>query len=614
MPMELDSEVEEAGVPRLDSTVRAKVPAKESVQPQQNVLGVASLGQTGGDASHGPLRVTEPEVCASASATVRGLDIQGPPPTVGGPRQSPALQIIQRIEESWGPCPLYGRLQASLDWWSPRAAPNVVDLLRGGLQPPRNLPATLSTRECWSGDVGQATQILLEYEKCGAVKKVSPVGTKHLIPWFVIQKPEGSETKWRFISNCKEINHYFQVVPFKLDHIQNIFPTLQKGHWAAKIDLKDAYFHVPVHPSLRPYLRHQVGDQVWEYQAGCFGLNVMPQVFMSIMKTFEKLWRSKGIQVFIYLDDILLVAQTSTLVEKHLVIIVKDLARAGFKVNVKKSVLEPRQVVDHLGFVLDFTKGELQVSPHKVKGIRKELGKFITKDSMSKRQTAAILGKIRANIFALPFLKAFTDSLCQFLLVHSADSWDSFHSISPEIKDQLREVKSLMAGWSGRPFLASPSRVLHSDSSTHGWGGLDAGTGEMVQEYWREKAVLHINVKELQAAVNTVRSLSKSGETVELRVDNQVTYFYLTKGGGRKCPLNAILRPFFQWCMEKKSTCKVGTLQRMFGRPHFQVGARQGGLFPGHVAFPAPKTGFFPAHLLGNRLVCFPGEQKVRQF
>jgi hypothetical protein len=143
----------------------------------------------------------------------------------------------------------------------------------------------------------QAEKILQDYEKSGSVKRVGDSNSQHLIPWFLISKPEGEQTKWRLISDCRELNQQFQAKPFRLDHIQHMFPVLEKGHWAAKIDLKDAYFHNPASQALRPFLRHQVGGQTWEFQVGCFGLNVMPQIFMSVMKTFEKLWRNRGIQV-----------------------------------------------------------------------------------------------------------------------------------------------------------------------------------------------------------------------------------------------------------------------------------------------------------------------------
>lgn len=69
--------------------------------------------------------------------------------------------------------------------------------------------------------------------------------------------------------------------------------------------------------------------------------------------------------------------------------------------------------------------------------------------------------------------------------------------------------------------------------------------------------MLHINVKELEAAVNTVMSLARKKETVQLNVDNTTAFWYLTKGGGRKTHLNKIIRPFFQWCIENRVTLKV---------------------------------------------------------
>ena len=101
-----------------------------------------------------------------------------------------------------------------------------------------------------------------------------------------------------------------------------------------------------------------------------------------------------------------------------------------------------------------------------------------------------------------------------------------------------------------RPLKAT--KVLHSDSSSHGWG-VDVESGKLVQEYWREKSTLHINEKELAAPINTVQSLSKQGETVCLCVDNQVMYYYLTKGGGEeKLPSIKCCNPFSIGCWKRK--------------------------------------------------------------
>ena len=488
------------------------------------------------------------------------------PQNQGGEASSPLpstcpnsiMEQIEMKEWGWGGTPLHQRLQRSLSWWLTNATPQIVSLIQEGIKPQWVIAPDLSLHARQGPNLQQAESILQDYEKSGAVKRVGKDGTSHLLPWFLISKPEdGGGTKWRFISDCREINEHFQVKKFCLAHMQEIFPVLQKGHWAAKIDLKDAYFHLPVNEALKPFLRHLVGNQVWEYQAGPFGLNVMPQLFQSVMHTFEKRWRRKGIQVYIYLDDILMVAPTPKILEKHLQMIVEDLLDSGFKINLKKSVLEPTQKVNHLGFVINLADGKLQLVPQKIKGIRKELGKFLIKKEMSKRQMSAILGQIRANLLALPFLRAFTSSLASFLQEKARDPWDSKHFISPEIKEQLKEIRSLLESWSGRPFPTKASRVLHSDSSTLGWGGIDIVSGEKIQEFWREQKTLHINVKEMEAAINTVRSLAKPGETIQLCVDNQVIYYYLQKGGGRKNPFNKMLQPFFHWLINQKVSLQV---------------------------------------------------------
>jgi len=89
----------------------------------------------------------------------------------------------------------------------------------------------------------------------------------------------------------------------------------------------------------------------------------------------------------------------------------------------------------------------------------------------------------------------------------------------------------------GLPFLDTPiTRRVESDSSDFVWGGLDIDDGRrLVHAFWRE--VLHINVKELRAAIATIKSLAVEGDHVLLQVDNSVTYVHLLRPlGGREPP------------------------------------------------------------------------------
>ena len=389
-----------------------------------------------------------------------------------------------------------------------------------------------------------------DYEKVGAVKRVfDPENTRHLVPWFIISKGVGENLKHRLISDCRELNTFFTPHPFRLDHMRGIYPYLKQGQWGAKIDLKDAYFHMAVDPALRPYLRMKIEQDLWEFQGACFGLNVLPYLFTRLIKPLEKIWRSQGILIFVYLDDILLLGASKKQVEKHLDVVTTTLLSAGFKINLKKSYLAPSQEIVHLGYILKLGEGRLVVPPT-LKSIRKEVGKLVTKTSMSCRKMASILGQVRAYLTALPCLRVLTDELMAFTHQHT-QGWDSIWPIPTRVRDQARELKEFLSSDEGLPFTQNPSRLLHSDSSTHAWGGIDE-TGGVIQEFWRDAQGLHINIKELSAAISTVRSFAKPGETVTIKVDNTVALSYLQKQGGRKINLNRLIKPFLLWCRLNK--------------------------------------------------------------
>ena len=86
---------------------------------------------------------------------------------------------------------------------------------------------------------------------------------------------------------------------------------------------------------------------------------------MEVMNVFLKKWRKQGLRVFIYLDDILLLAKSKNLAEKHTTILLEDLQKSGMTINYKKSTIVPSQQVEHLGFRLHLEKGVLQVPTEK---------------------------------------------------------------------------------------------------------------------------------------------------------------------------------------------------------------------------------------------------------
>ena len=142
----------------------------------------------------------------------------------------------------------------------------------------------------------------------------------------------------------------------------------------------------------------------------------------------------------------------------------------------------------------------------------------------------------------MPFPRSFTDMMLSVIRLEQNFGWDSKHKLPAEMLKEVKTLGGLMDSWRGRELEGkAPVRILHSDSSSHAWAGIDLENQNLVQDSWRDSAGLHINVKELTAAIHTIKSLARPQEKVLLCVDNSVAYHYLKKGG--KVPhLNQLMR------------------------------------------------------------------------
>ena len=81
---------------------------------------------------------------------------------------------------------------------------------------------------------------------------------------------------------------------------------LRKNQCACKVDLKDAYFHVPLNNELQRYVCVRFGDEVFQFLAMHFGISVAPAVWTLVMDVCAAIWRKHGLLVYVYFDDILI--------------------------------------------------------------------------------------------------------------------------------------------------------------------------------------------------------------------------------------------------------------------------------------------------------------------
>jgi hypothetical protein len=259
----------------------------------------------------------------------------------------------------------FQKLRACLPWWEKYAPRFVVQLIKQGVEPTfqgHHLTVREQQKSAQECDLGM--EVMKEYLQIGAAREVSSKDTKYLVPWFVITKQEGEKVKHRLISDCRQLNLALSPPKFRLDHWKDIFPVLEPHMWATKIDLQHAYFHLALSENIKKFVRMKIGNRVFQMEAACFGLSSLPYLWMQVMHVFLKKWRAQGLQVFIYLDDILLLAKSKTLAEKQTSQMVKDLSDRGMMINPKTFNLEPCEELEHLGFLLNLKEGVLQVPTH----------------------------------------------------------------------------------------------------------------------------------------------------------------------------------------------------------------------------------------------------------
>ncbi|KAG1050452.1 hypothetical protein G6F43_007274 [Rhizopus delemar] len=83
---------------------------------------------------------------------------------------------------------------------------------------------------------------------------------------------------------------------------------IEKGDFMCKVDLKDAYTVVQIHPESRQYLTFKNEGKIYQYRSLAFGLNVAPRLFSKLMRYAIEPLRYQGIRLVYYLDDICLLS------------------------------------------------------------------------------------------------------------------------------------------------------------------------------------------------------------------------------------------------------------------------------------------------------------------
>jgi ribonuclease HI len=365
----------------------------------------------------------------------------------------------------------------------------------------------------------------------------SPSQSTHFLSNFFTIK---EATKRRPILDCKILNQFIQPQHFKMEGIPALRELLEPNDYMVKLDLKDAYTVVPIHPDYSKYLTFQHRGIVYQYKSLPFGLCTAPRIFSKLIRYAVEPLRKEGIRLVYYLDDFCVVAKSKETTLQHSQRVQDHLRKLGFIINHEKSCLIPQQQQEFLGFRFNSASMKIIAPNEKLAKLRTKI-KHLKAVNYKKtcRWMAGLIGTMTSLIPAIGETLLHVRYLQRDLTLSlgKQNNWDRPFQVSQKSLQDLTWWMTWAHQKNGLPIRptiqTTPTTTIYVDASDTGWGV--ASEQMEVAGFWTSpQKEESINVRELTTIWYALRLHVKSiGNThVQIYTDNMTALKYVTKAGG----------------------------------------------------------------------------------
>jgi hypothetical protein len=170
---------------------------------------------------------------------------------------------------------------------------------------------------------------------------------------FLRKKKDGT---YRMILNLKEYNKSIEKHHFKMDTLLSAINLVRQNCYMASVDLRDAYYTIPISKDYQQYLRFLWEGKLYQYTCLPNGLSSAPRYFTKILKPVYSNLRTQGESIEECRKNI---EHTVNLFEK-----------LGFIIHNEKSLLEPVQQITFLIFVSNCVTMMVSLTLEKVEKVQ----------------------------------------------------------------------------------------------------------------------------------------------------------------------------------------------------------------------------------------------------
>ena len=351
------------------------------------------------------------------------------------------------------------------------------------------------------------------------------------------------------VINLKYLNSFVEARPFKYDDIRTTLDLVEPEDVFTTIDLKDYFFHVPVHADFVKYLGFQFRNVFYEWLVLPFGFSLSPYYTTKIIRPVLTYLRNVlDIRCQCYVDDWLILSKSHTITD-HTDQVCQTLQDLGYIINVEKSHLIPSNTVTYIGFEIcsppDGSFPTLWVSKPRVLKLRRSLQKLLLAPSFSARDLARVLGQCVSMSLAVQYAKIMLRHA--YTLLNTRLNWDSRLCLNSACRDDL--LWWLDRTYAPRRLLLvkrPTTQTLYTDASASGWG---ATLGRLrAAGSWNSRvSFLPSNQRELLAILMAFLTFRDELRDSSLMIftDNITSRAYLLHQGGPHVEYNRLTRAIF---------------------------------------------------------------------
>ena len=376
-------------------------------------------------------------------------------------------------------------------------------------------------------------------------------------PIFLVPKTDGS---YRMILDLKEFNKNVEYEHFKMENLNTALLMVTKDCYMASVDLRHAYYSVPIKKEYRKYLKFIWKGKLFQYTCFPNGLSCCPRFFTKLLKPVYANLRAQGFLSTSFIDDSFLLGNTNVECQENVVNTVKMFEKLGFFVHREKSVFTPTQRLRYLGFIIDSKNMTVELTEDRKRKLRESCLHILEAKRIRIRQLAQVIGQIVASFPGVEFGQLYYRDLEKLkieALRKTKGDFDGKICINQESKVELHWWKDNIDTANNKINRKSPEILITSDASLSGWGAVldqTINAGGRWNETEKIKFGENINALELLAVFLALQSFEKHvvHKHVKVLSDNMTTVNYISHMGGVKSNMcNEIAKQIWFWCYER---------------------------------------------------------------